>query len=142
MRLRTNYPLPREGDACSFQYAHGFIPASRWARKRRFRKGLSNRTIEAVELQVAWLLREDAEAAEPPVFEIMNYAQLYMRGEQEGAEKEALEQEQEQEQERGAQGEGEQDEFFDVPFAAEMVAALAAHAMSPSLGVGQGGAGE
>ncbi|KAK2818430.1 hypothetical protein FQN49_007910, partial [Arthroderma sp. PD_2] len=42
-----NYPLPKDVDPATFQYAHGLAPPLRWVRKRRFRKRISNRTIEA-----------------------------------------------------------------------------------------------
>ncbi|KAA8911087.1 TAFII55 protein conserved region-domain-containing protein [Sphaerosporella brunnea] len=41
------------------QFPHGLTPPMQWARKRRFRKRISNRTIEAVEAEVDRLLRED-----------------------------------------------------------------------------------
>ncbi|MCJ1408998.1 hypothetical protein MMC19_003075 [Ptychographa xylographoides] len=56
------YPLPgKELDKVTWQYAHGLTPPMRWVRKRRFRKRVSNRTIEAVEEEVERLLRLDDE---------------------------------------------------------------------------------
>lgn len=79
-----NYPLPKDVDPTTRQYAHGLTPPLKWVRKRRFRKRLSNRTIEAVELEVARLMREDMEAVEPPQFEVLDYAQ-YMKEEEDAA---------------------------------------------------------
>lgn len=45
-----------------WQYAHGLTPPMQWARKRRFRKRVSHRTIEAVEEEVDRLLAADEEA--------------------------------------------------------------------------------
>lgn len=57
------FPLPtRDLDEMTWQYAHGLTPPMRWVRRRRFRKRISNRTIEAVEDEVERLLREDDEA--------------------------------------------------------------------------------
>ncbi|MCJ1280865.1 hypothetical protein MMC26_000182 [Xylographa opegraphella] len=57
-----NYTLPgRELDKTTWQYAHGLTPPMRWVRRRRFRKRVSNRTIEAVEDEVERLLRLDEE---------------------------------------------------------------------------------
>ncbi|KAL8672250.1 MAG: hypothetical protein Q9168_003273 [Polycauliona sp. 1 TL-2023] len=56
-----DYPLPREIDPQTWQYAHGLTPPMRYARKRRFRKRISNRTIETVEEEVERLLALDAE---------------------------------------------------------------------------------
>ncbi|KAL8677217.1 MAG: hypothetical protein Q9186_006332 [Xanthomendoza sp. 1 TL-2023] len=56
-----DYPLPKDVDPQTWQYAHGLTPPMRFARKRRFRKRVSNRTIEAVEEQVERLLALDAE---------------------------------------------------------------------------------
>lgn len=57
------FPLPTgDLDEKTWQYAHGLTPPMRWVRRRRFRKRISNRTIEAVEDEVERLLREDDEA--------------------------------------------------------------------------------
>lgn len=138
------YPLPRDVDESTFQYAHGITPPLRWVRKRRFRKRISNRTIEAVELEVARLLREDMAAESPPEFEILDYAQ-YMREtsamSEDGARYNLAGQDYDDEQD----AEGEVDEYgmdgyaqpsaqeeggddFEDELAAEMEAALAAHA--------------
>lgn len=45
-------------------WPHGITPPLRHARKRRFRKRLSRRTIEVVEEQVEELLSKDEEAQE------------------------------------------------------------------------------
>ena len=54
-----NFPLPREVDKQSFQYAHGLTPPMHWVRKRRFRKRLSYKTIANVDEEVERLLKED-----------------------------------------------------------------------------------
>ena len=56
-------PLPKEVDQATSQYAHGLTPPMHWVRKRRFRKRISYRTIEAVEDEVERLLTRDASAA-------------------------------------------------------------------------------
>ena len=43
-------------------YPHGLTPPMHWARKRRFRKRISNRTIEAVEREVERLLEAALDA--------------------------------------------------------------------------------
>ncbi|PGH05909.1 transcription initiation factor TFIID subunit 7 [Blastomyces parvus] len=153
------YPLPKDVDESTFQYAHGITPPLRWVRKRRFRKRISNRTIEAVELEVARLLKEDTAAESAPEFEILDYAQ-YMRESsamsEDGARYNLTGQEYDDEQD----AEGEEDEYgmdgypppsaqeeggddFEDELAAEMEAALAAHADGDSApGLASGTAGE
>lgn len=132
------YPLPKDIDATSWQFAHGLTPPLRWVRKRRFRKRISNRTIETVELEVARLLKEDMEAVEPPEFEVLDYAQ-YIREEEAAAAAAAGEQYGDVDAEgeidymdyetAGGTAAGEAgDDPFEDAFAAEMEAALAAHA--------------
>lgn len=55
------YPLPKDVDPKTWQYAHGLTPPMRYARKRRFRKRISKNAIEAVEEEVERLLALDAE---------------------------------------------------------------------------------
>ncbi|KAI5282027.1 hypothetical protein KEM52_003795, partial [Ascosphaera acerosa] len=145
-----SYPLPRDVDSASWQYAHGVTPPLRWVRKRRFRKRISNRTIEAVELEVARLLKDDMDAVEPPEFEVMDYAD-YLREEEEAAAAAARAEEYGEDLDaegevdymdyemagggddvaattEGDGGAGDGDDLFEDAFAAEMEAALAAHA--------------
>ncbi|KAF2739223.1 hypothetical protein EJ04DRAFT_355490 [Polyplosphaeria fusca] len=56
------FPLPREVDSSSHQYAHGLTPPMHWVRKRRFRHRVSYRRIEEVESIVEELLAADREA--------------------------------------------------------------------------------
>ncbi|KAF2836256.1 hypothetical protein M501DRAFT_263799 [Patellaria atrata CBS 101060] len=56
--------LPREIDRETYQYPHGLTPPMRFVRKRRFRKRVSFRTIEAVENEVERLLELDENAAQ------------------------------------------------------------------------------
>ncbi|KAI5283057.1 hypothetical protein KEM54_002455 [Ascosphaera aggregata] len=136
------FPLPKDIDPTSWQFAHGLTPPLRWVRKRRFRKRISNRTIETVELEVARLLKEDMEAIEPPDFEVLDYAQ-YMREEEEAtAAAAAAATSAEQYGDIDAEGEVDYMDYqtadtdgvaaggdpFEDAFAAEMEAALAAHA--------------
>lgn len=121
------YPLPKDVEETTFQFAHGITPPLRWARKRRFRKRISNRTIEAVELEVARLLREDQEAIAPPEFEIMDYSQ-FMREEEEAAEATAAQYQAEQEQYADGDADGDLFGHGDDALAADLEAALAAHA--------------
>ncbi len=51
--------LPGTVDPKTFQYPHGLTPPMHYVRKRRFRKRISNRTIEAVEEEVERLLQAD-----------------------------------------------------------------------------------
>ncbi|KAI9702021.1 MAG: hypothetical protein M1836_001365 [Candelina mexicana] len=51
--------LPGTVDPKTFQYPHGLTPPMHHVRKRRFRKRVSNRTIEAVEEEVERLLQAD-----------------------------------------------------------------------------------
>ncbi|KAH0538864.1 hypothetical protein FGG08_004581 [Glutinoglossum americanum] len=52
-------PLPSIVDPQTFQYPHGLTPPMHFARRRRFRKRISNHTIEAVEDEVERLLALD-----------------------------------------------------------------------------------
>ncbi|KAI9819618.1 MAG: hypothetical protein M1827_007068 [Pycnora praestabilis] len=52
-------PLPPQIDSKTFQYPHGLTPPMHHVRKRRFRKRISNKTIEAVEEEVERLLQAD-----------------------------------------------------------------------------------
>lgn len=70
------YPLPREVDEKTWQYAHGLTPPMRWARKRRFRKRVSNRTIEAVEEEVERLLKLDNECEGESKYEVLDIDRL------------------------------------------------------------------
>ncbi|KAM5471115.1 hypothetical protein MauCBS54593_003454 [Microsporum audouinii] len=134
-----NYPLPKDVDPATFQYAHGLTPPLRWVRKRRFRKRISNRTIEAVELEVARLLKEDMAAIKPPDFEIMDQSQ-YARehqGEQDGFDEYDDEQDAEgeffDEQQHYEEQQYEEPSALDDDLAAEMEAELAAHADASSV---------
>jgi transcription initiation factor TFIID subunit 7 len=63
---------PPEGvNKSNWQFPHGLTPPLYHVRQRRFRKRVSNRTIEAVEEEVERLLKLDAEAAETSI-EIIN----------------------------------------------------------------------
>ena len=56
------YPLPqRELNTTTWQYAHGLTAPMHWVRKRRFRKRISNHTIEAMEAKVDQLVNADEE---------------------------------------------------------------------------------
>ncbi|GAB7343636.1 hypothetical protein MBLNU457_1630t1 [Dothideomycetes sp. NU457] len=55
-----DYPLPREVDKSSFNYAHGLTPPMHWVRKRRFRKRVSYKEVENVDEEVRKLLDDDA----------------------------------------------------------------------------------
>lgn len=56
-----NYPLPREVDKDTMQFAHGLTPPMHHVRKRRFRHRVNYKETENVEEEVARLLREDEE---------------------------------------------------------------------------------
>lgn len=66
-------------------YPHGLTPPMQWVRKRRFRKRISNRTIEAVEAEVDRLLRDD-DRAEASSFTLVDAAELAREEEVEEAE--------------------------------------------------------
>ncbi|OJD32858.1 transcription initiation factor tfiid subunit 7 [Diplodia corticola] len=55
--------LPKEVDDKTWQYPHGLTPPMHYVRKRRFRKRVSTRTIEAVEEEVERLLEADDKAS-------------------------------------------------------------------------------
>lgn len=69
-----DFPLPRDVNPQTWQYAHGLTPPMRWVRKRRFAR--TNRTsvnaIEAVERKVNQLLAED-ELAVHTKFEVLDH---------------------------------------------------------------------
>jgi len=72
-----HHALPgRELDKTTWQYAHGLTPPMRWVRKRRFRKRVSNRTIEAVEEEVERLLRLDEECVGESKYENLDLDRL------------------------------------------------------------------
>lgn len=72
-----DYPLPgKELDKTTWQYAHGITPPMRWVRKRRFRKRVSNRTIEAVEEEVERLLRLDEESITESKYDTLDLDRL------------------------------------------------------------------
>ncbi|KAK5742448.1 hypothetical protein LTR17_003250 [Elasticomyces elasticus] len=56
-----DYPLPREVNKETMQFAHGLTPPMHYVRKRRFRKRVSHRQMENVEEEVERLLKEDAD---------------------------------------------------------------------------------
>jgi len=56
------YPLPREIDDKTWQWPHGLTAPMHNVRKRRFRKRVSHRTIEAAEEEVERLLALDEQA--------------------------------------------------------------------------------
>ncbi|EEB06753.1 transcription factor TFIID complex subunit Taf7 [Schizosaccharomyces japonicus yFS275] len=58
-----------------YVYPHGVTPPMHWVRQKRFRKRVSNRTIEAVEAEVDRLLALD-EQAETSIHELIDSAQL------------------------------------------------------------------
>lgn len=55
------FPLPREVNKDTFQYAHGLTPPMHWVRKRRFRKRVNYNEILNVEEEVERLLKADKE---------------------------------------------------------------------------------
>ncbi|KAL8731116.1 MAG: hypothetical protein Q9166_003644 [cf. Caloplaca sp. 2 TL-2023] len=55
------YPLPKDIDPQTWQYAHGLTPPMRFARNRRFRKRLSKWAIESIEEKVEAILARDQE---------------------------------------------------------------------------------
>lgn len=79
------FPLPtRDLDEKTWQYAHGLTPPTRWVRRRRFRKRVSNRTIEAVEEEVERLCKEDDDCEGVSHYEVLDLDRM-MR-EQDGRE--------------------------------------------------------
>ena len=61
-------------------FPHGLTPPLQYVRQRRFRKRVSNRTIEAVEAEVNRLLDADA-SAEGTWYEVLNAEELLREGE-------------------------------------------------------------
>lgn len=68
------HPLPKEVETSTWQFAHGLTPPMHWVRKRRFRKRVSNKTIEAVEDEVNRLLENDKLCHEYVKHEIIDTA--------------------------------------------------------------------
>lgn len=67
------FPLPaRDLDEKTWQYAHGLTPPTRWVRRRRFRKRVSNRTIEAVEEEVERLCKADDDCEGVSHYEVLD----------------------------------------------------------------------
>lgn len=69
-----DFPLPRDVNPQTFQYAHGLTPPMRWVRNRRFARTrrTSVNAIEAVERKVNQLLAED-DAAVHTKFELLDH---------------------------------------------------------------------
>ncbi|KAI9876806.1 MAG: hypothetical protein M1830_005680 [Pleopsidium flavum] len=65
-------PLPSLIDSKTFQFPHGLTPPMHYVRKRRFRKRVSNRTIEAVEEEVERLLQADEDCEGPSRYEVLD----------------------------------------------------------------------
>ncbi|KAL9597862.1 MAG: hypothetical protein Q9219_004883 [cf. Caloplaca sp. 3 TL-2023] len=106
------YPLPKDVDPKTWQYAHGLTPPMRHARKRRFRKRISKNAIEAVEEEVERLLAQDAEciaAGGDTKYEVIDLDRLT----QEQEERKEAEAETEEYDEEDAEGE-EVDEDADA----------------------------
>ena len=109
-------PLPLKIDKESFQYPHGLTPPMHWVRKRRFRKRVSYRTIEAVENEVKRLIEHDAATTKSggkTEIELLDLEQ--MRKESEQAEEEEEEEEEEDEDGQYYQegDEAEMEGYFD-----------------------------
>ncbi|KAF2099313.1 hypothetical protein NA57DRAFT_65448 [Rhizodiscina lignyota] len=86
-------PLPPEIDKESFQYPHGLTPPMHLVRKRRFRKRVSYRTIEAVETEVSRLLDLDQkvkDAGGKVDIEVIDLAKLRQESEQPEEEEEEM----------------------------------------------------
>lgn len=90
--LLVNERIKHEDEVLALQvrpqdttYPHGLTPPMHFVRKRRFRKRISNRTIEAVESEVDRLLRDD-ERAEKSSFSLVDSAELARAGEDGDAE--------------------------------------------------------
>lgn len=69
-------PLPSLVDPKTFQFPHGITPPMHHVRKRRFRKRVSNRTIEAVEEEVERLLKADEDCEGPSRYEVLDLDRL------------------------------------------------------------------
>lgn len=71
------FPLPtRDLDEKTWQYAHGLTPPMRWVRRRRFRKRVSNRTIEAVEEEVERLCKADDDCEGVSRYEVLDLERM------------------------------------------------------------------
>ena len=71
------YPITgKDVDTKTWQHAHGLTPPMRFVRKRRFRKRVSNRTIEAVEEEVERLLQADSECIGESKYEVLDLDRL------------------------------------------------------------------
>jgi transcription initiation factor TFIID subunit 7 len=116
------YPLPgdKELDKTTWQWAHGITPPMKWVRKRRFRKRVSNRTIEAVEEEVERLLRLDEECVGESKYEIIDNDRASRGqsrpGDSDNGEEAEEDGGEEEDDEQDAQGEDDdQGDYFNQP---------------------------
>ncbi|TGZ83072.1 hypothetical protein EX30DRAFT_339303 [Ascodesmis nigricans] len=90
--LDKHYPSPNNDNMNyikDYRYPHGVTPPMYFCRRRRFRKRVSNRTIEAVEQEVERLLRKDEDAMDSK-FELIDPAKLRRQAEEEEEEEEGV----------------------------------------------------
>lgn len=67
------FALPTQNlDEKTWQYTHGLTAPMRWVRRRRFRKRVSNRTIEAVEEEVERLCKADDDCDGESHYEVLD----------------------------------------------------------------------
>ena len=66
----------RDVDKATWAYAHGLTPPMRWVRRRRFRKRVSHRTIEAVEEEVERLIQADDDCEGESKYEVLDLDRL------------------------------------------------------------------
>ena len=66
----------RDVDKATWAYAHGLTPPMRWVRRRRFRKRVSHRTIEAVEEEVERLMQADEDCEGESKYEVLDLDRL------------------------------------------------------------------
>jgi transcription initiation factor TFIID subunit 7 len=109
-------PLPPEVDQETYQYPHGLTPPMRWVRKRRFRKRISHRTIEAVEQEVERLLDLDADIKNHGGKTAIEMVDLHANEEEEEEEEIPLDELQQEDEtaEYEELEEGQQDGLFDI----------------------------
>ena len=129
----------RRAKADDYIYPHGITPPMTWARKRRFRKRVHNRSIDTVEKEVEGLLHDDRRAerveyefVDPAVAEEIEREcadQKYVGEVAEGLDEEDAKDGDSMRHGGGGdvddEGEGEGDENVDQDLAAELDAALA-----------------
>lgn len=98
------HPLPPEVDSTTFQYPHGITPPLHYARRRRFRKRLRAKDIEAIEDAVEKLIEADRKAQTVSAM-VVDYDDALAEQSQVDHDNEAQQDEQDEDLDEDAEGE-------------------------------------